>query len=202
LILFDAASAGTQVGPVATREDVVVANGLFTVTVDFGAVFAGSKRWLQLGVRPGSSTGTFVPLAPRQELAPSPNAVWSASAASAVVATSFSGSLSGNVSGTQGATVVGTVGGQTASSVASATQSVGAATSSNTPNALVRRDASGAFSASIVDAATQYNIGGNRVLGINNGATVFLGWGAGSVNVGNSNTLVGNRSLATPARSR
>jgi hypothetical protein len=80
LVLFDAASAGSQVGPTVTREDVVVANGLFTIPVDFGAVFGGSKRWLQVGVRPGSSTGAFVLLAPRQELTPSPNAAFSAAA--------------------------------------------------------------------------------------------------------------------------
>jgi hypothetical protein len=193
LSLFDAPSAGAQAGSTLTRDDVVVANGLFTVTLDFGAVFGGSKRWLQLGVRPGASTGAFVLLAPRQELAPAPNAVWSASAATA---TSFSGGLSGDVSGTQGATVVSSVGGQVAASVASATQSVGAATSSSTINTLVRRNANGGFSASVIDATTQYNIGGDRVLGTSN-ASVYLGSaGAGVANVGLFNTFVGHGSGA------
>jgi hypothetical protein len=77
--LFDAPSGGAQVGPTFLRDDLVVANGLFTVAVDFGAAFGGSKRWLQLGFRPGASTGAFVLLAPRQELTPAPNAVFSAS---------------------------------------------------------------------------------------------------------------------------
>src|SRR5262245_41773661 len=67
--LFDAASGGTQVGGTLTRDDVVVANGLFTVSLDFGSVFAGSQRWLELRVRPGASTGAYTTLAARQELA-------------------------------------------------------------------------------------------------------------------------------------
>lgn len=80
LVLFDAASGGAQVGPTLTRDDVVVTNGLFTVGLDFGPVFAGSKRWLELRVRPGAGTGSYTPLAGRQELTPSPNAVFSSAA--------------------------------------------------------------------------------------------------------------------------
>src|SRR5262245_29107869 len=74
--LFDAAASGSQVGPLVTRDDVVVTNGLFTVSLDFGVVFAGSKRWVAIAVRPGASTGAYTPLTPRQELTPSPNAVF------------------------------------------------------------------------------------------------------------------------------
>jgi hypothetical protein len=74
LALFDAASGGAQIGSTLTRDDVAVTNGLFTVSLDFGAVFAGSKRWLEIRVRPGASTGAYTPLAGRQELTPSPNA--------------------------------------------------------------------------------------------------------------------------------
>jgi hypothetical protein len=77
-ILYDAAVGGAQQGPVVARDDVAVTNGLFTVSLDFGSVFAGSKRWLEIGVRPGASTGAYSTLSPRQELAPAPNAVFSA----------------------------------------------------------------------------------------------------------------------------
>src|SRR6185503_5395210 len=63
LALFDAAAGGAQVGPTLTRDDVAVAEGLFTVSLDFGAVFAGSKRWLEVRVRPGASTGAYTTLA-------------------------------------------------------------------------------------------------------------------------------------------
>lgn len=78
LVLRDAPSGGAQVGPLLTRDDVVVTNGLFTVSLDFGPVFGGSKRWLEVRVRPGASTGAYTPLTPLQEVAPAPNAVFSA----------------------------------------------------------------------------------------------------------------------------
>jgi hypothetical protein len=75
-------------------------------------------------------------------------------ATTATTATNFSGSLVGDVTGTQGATVVSTVGGQTSSAVAAATVLANAATSANTASAIVRRDASGDFSAGTVSATT------------------------------------------------
>ncbi|NOZ95290.1 MAG: hypothetical protein GXP47_11230 [Acidobacteria bacterium] len=74
--LFDTASGGSQVGSTVTRDDVPVSNGLFTVDLDFGAgVFKGDARWLQIAVRPGTSTGSYTTLSPRQRLAPVPYAL-------------------------------------------------------------------------------------------------------------------------------
>ena len=90
--LFTAASLGAQVGPVVTRDDVAVTDGLFTVTLDFGAsAFTGSARWLEIGVRPGASGGGFTTLSPRQELTPSPSSLYSRAAGSATSAASVSG---------------------------------------------------------------------------------------------------------------
>jgi hypothetical protein len=80
LALFDAATGGALAGPLLTREDVSVSSGLFTVALDFGTTFAGNARWLELRVRPGSSTGAFTTLGPRQPLTPSPYAVFSTGA--------------------------------------------------------------------------------------------------------------------------
>src|SRR5688572_9239891 len=54
IVLFDAPVGGSQVGPIVVREDVDVAGGLFTVPLDFGSVFSGNGRWLEIGVRPGA----------------------------------------------------------------------------------------------------------------------------------------------------
>jgi hypothetical protein len=79
--LFSGAAGGSPVGPTVVKEDVGVAGGLFTVTLDFGpGAFAGSARWLEIGVRPGASTGAFTLLTPRQELTPAPNALFGATA--------------------------------------------------------------------------------------------------------------------------
>ncbi len=81
LILYDAPVGGAQVGPILALEDVAVVNGLFTVSLDFGAgVFAGSGRWLEIAVRPGVSVGNHTSLSPRQELTPSPGALFSQTA--------------------------------------------------------------------------------------------------------------------------
>jgi hypothetical protein len=77
-ILYTALAGGSQVGPIVTGEDVSVTNGLFTVRLDFGAsAFTGEARWLEVGTRPGASTGPFSMLSPRQELTASPNALFS-----------------------------------------------------------------------------------------------------------------------------
>jgi hypothetical protein len=73
--LYDAASVGNQLGSII-QEDVAVTDGLFTVALDFGAgAFNGEARWLEVGVRPGSSAGAYTALSPRQSLAPAPYAL-------------------------------------------------------------------------------------------------------------------------------
>jgi preprotein translocase subunit Sec61beta len=75
-VLYDAPAGGLQVGPLLTRDDVPVASGLFTVPLDFGAVFTGAALHLEIAVRPGGSSGGYTTLG-RQELTPSPQAVYS-----------------------------------------------------------------------------------------------------------------------------
>ncbi len=72
--LFDALVGGAQVGPTLLSSDLLVANGLFTVRLDFGDVFTGAGRWLQISVRPGASVGAYTVLTPRQELTATPYA--------------------------------------------------------------------------------------------------------------------------------
>jgi hypothetical protein len=83
--IFDAAVGGGQVGPTIVREDVAVSGGLFTTSLDFGGgVFTGSARWLEIAVRPGASGGAFTPIGGRQELQPTPNALFAAATGSIV----------------------------------------------------------------------------------------------------------------------
>ena len=73
--LYDALSSGTLIGsPITTS--VPVANGLFTVGLDFGSTaFDGNGRWLDIQVDCG---GGLVPLTPRQPLTAAPYARFSA----------------------------------------------------------------------------------------------------------------------------
>src|SRR5438874_3244101 len=63
--LFSASSGG---GPLTTplTNSVPVSNGLFTVTLDFGANFPGADRWLEIAAR--TNGGAFVTLSPRQKI--------------------------------------------------------------------------------------------------------------------------------------
>lgn len=80
--LYDAAAAGTQVGATLTTTSVQVANGIFTVSLDFGdTAFAGSARFLQIDVKSAGGP-TYTALSPRQELKPAPNAVYAAKSGS------------------------------------------------------------------------------------------------------------------------
>jgi hypothetical protein len=74
--LYDAASGGSQVDSTVTQGDVAVTDGLFTTELDFGSgAFTGDARWLEIGVRAGTSTGAYTTLTPRQPLRPAPYAL-------------------------------------------------------------------------------------------------------------------------------
>jgi hypothetical protein len=81
--LCPAASGGVPL-VTFTNAATSITNGLFTVTLDFGAVFAGSSYWLELAVR--TNGGVFTALAPRQQITPTPYAIYSANASSAATA--------------------------------------------------------------------------------------------------------------------
>ncbi len=78
--LFDALTSGTQKGSTVTQDDVTVTDGLLTVQLDFGDVFDGTALFLEIGVRPGSSTGAYTALAPRQALTATPYAIYASKA--------------------------------------------------------------------------------------------------------------------------
>jgi hypothetical protein len=72
--LWDALSAGTQLGSTQAINSVNVANGLFTVVLDFDDFFRGDARWLGTSVQ-CSGDGGFTPLDPRQPLTAAPYAL-------------------------------------------------------------------------------------------------------------------------------
>jgi hypothetical protein len=86
--IYADASSGTVVAGPVDAGDVGVTNGLFTLTLDFGAnVFNGGDRWLEIGVRPGTSTGAYraatSPRARRRRISiPPVRAAWLAAASS------------------------------------------------------------------------------------------------------------------------
>lgn len=83
--LYDAFAGGAQVGPTLCANNVSVTEGLFTVSLDFGAQFAGDQRFLEIDVRADTGLNCanpagFVTLAPRQALTAAPNAIFALNA--------------------------------------------------------------------------------------------------------------------------
>lgn len=84
--LFDAAIGGTQIGTAVCVDNVSVASGLFTTTLDFGQQFATqAARFLEIEVRPDTgqncvNTTGYTLLATRQLLAATPLATHAKSA--------------------------------------------------------------------------------------------------------------------------
>jgi hypothetical protein len=79
--IFDDPCKGTQLGPVLDVNDLDVIDGYFTVVLDFGSgIFTGNPRWLQIGVRPGNSIIKYTALSPRQEITPTPYAIYAENA--------------------------------------------------------------------------------------------------------------------------
>ncbi len=81
--LFDSAGGVGQVGGDVDMPDIDVIDGYFTAELDFGGgIFDGSRRWLEIGVRPGEleDPNAYTTLSPRQEVTPNPYAIYAKNA--------------------------------------------------------------------------------------------------------------------------
>lgn len=79
--VYDANVGGDKVGADVNIADKDVIDGYFTVELDFGSsVFDGNACWLEIGVRPGdlNDPNVYATLSPRQEVTPTPYAVYAA----------------------------------------------------------------------------------------------------------------------------
>ncbi|WP_223786720.1 hypothetical protein [Marinicella meishanensis] len=73
--LYDADSAGNQVGVTLNETGIDVADGVFEVLLDFGdAPFNSAPRWLEIAVREAGG-GVYTTLSPRQRVGASPFAI-------------------------------------------------------------------------------------------------------------------------------
>jgi trimeric autotransporter adhesin len=90
--LYTTNTAGAVVAGPVTNNTVVVTNGLFTVAIDFGsAPWNGETNWLQIGVESNGIT-PFTALSPRQQLTPTPYAIFAESISGLVVQGDTNGS--------------------------------------------------------------------------------------------------------------
>ena len=185
--LFDAQTDGNQIGEATVPQTIQVTNGVFVAQLDFGpGAFNGPNRFLEISVGPAGGQRTM--LAPRQPITSTPYSVKSLSAA---VADGLSVTCVSCVTSSQIASVSGS-----AVSGAIPVASVPAGSGSYIQNTTTQQAASdfnisGSGSANVFNAATQYNIGGNRILSAP-GTSTFVGVGAGGFNNGASNTFIGS----------
>jgi len=101
--LFNTNITGVPIAGPVTNNAVIVTNGLFTVLIDFGpGVFTGATNWLQIGVET-NGVSSFTSLTPRQELTPTPYAIYAENATMLANGTAI-GAGSGNAISTSGAT--------------------------------------------------------------------------------------------------
>jgi hypothetical protein len=185
--LFDLLTGGTQQGTTVTLNSVAVTNGIFTVNLDFGAAaFPSADRFLEISVKPAGSPGGYQQLLPRQQITSTPYAIKSLNAATAdalsvACVNCVTSSQIQNVQGSQitGAIPVGSVPAGSASYIQNTTNQ----------QASANFNISGTGTADTFNAATQYQIGGSRVLSVAGSNNVFAGIGAGvsnSAGAGNS----------------
>jgi len=196
--LFDTAStgAGTQIGSTITNSALTVTGGVFTTQLDFGAsAFPGADRFLEISVRLAGS-GSFTVLSPRQPVIATPYAIRSTSAATAETASTATNAtqLGGVAAGQYVLTSDSRLSDPRSPTAGSANyiQNTTAQQAGSNFNISGNGTAGGTLSANIVNASTQYNIGGNRVFAIGQSNT-FVGIAAGRANTtGTSNSFFGS----------
>jgi DNA-binding beta-propeller fold protein YncE len=177
--LWDAANGSGQVGSTIIDNTVTLANGVFTVQLDFTApnAFDGSPRFLEIAVRKASDPPGFTTLTPRQALTSSPYSIRTLSASSA-----DSLSLLCNPCVSDGQ-IVDISGGKVTGAVANAT------TAGNVTGIVqVANGGTGSATQNFVDLSTnQAGIAGNKsftgAVGVTGGSGVFNGNGSGLTNL-------------------
>lgn len=190
--LFDTATVGTgaQQGSTLAAPNVQVTAGLFTVQLDFGAVvFSGAPPFLEIAVKKASDP-TLTTLGPRQPVAANPYAIHALNADGMSVAC-VSCITSSQIQSVSGSAVTGTI--PVASVPAGSANYIQNGTSQQAAanfNISGNGTAGGTLTGSVVNAATQYNIGGARILSNPGTQNLFAGQ-----NAGQSNTTGGNNAF-------
>jgi hypothetical protein len=186
--VFDTDLSTTPVAPAQTIEDVQVTGGLFKVELsfDFPPFTSIAANWVEVSVRPGSSTGAFTTLTPRQHLTSTPYAMQSAFSTFSTLATNATNAVNAT----------------TAENVTGVVQIANGGTGSSTKNFVDlttnqtiagNKTFSGTLSGQTVNATFEYRLRGQQFINAV-GSNLILGLETGLPNVGIANTYVGYRS--------
>ena len=148
--LYDAIVGGNQINAVAPRPNTTLINGVFSVTLDFGATAFNNPNsiFIEIAVRPNGSPNAYTILGPRQQLTVVPFAVRSATATLADNAT--------NAANAQNA--VNAQNSVNATNATNATTATNATNATNAQNAVNAANATNATTA--LTANNALNLGG------------------------------------------
>jgi hypothetical protein len=196
--LWDAASGGTQQpqpSPVTvTLASVSVSAGIFTVQLDFGvSALPGANRFLEISARPNGG-GSFTLLSPRQQISPTPYAIRTlgAGAADALSSACVGCVQDSQINQLAGSKVNGLI--PTASVPAGSGNYIQNTTSPQaSANFNISGDGTsgGTLTGNIINAASQYNIGGFSFASAPSNNT-FVGFNAGQHTTGEGNAFFGS----------
>jgi hemoglobin-like flavoprotein len=198
-----AVGTGNQIGSVQNRVTATVTNGIFTVQLDFGSLpfSTGADRYLEIGVRQNQGQN-YTTLAPRQPVTSSPFAIRSLSSEMATTAmtattaetatTAINSTNSAQLGGIAANQYVLTTDSRLTDSRNPLSGSVNYIQNTTDQQSSSNFNISGTGSANTLNAS-QFTIGGTRVLGIGIGS-VYVGTYAGQNTFGFafSNSFVGN----------
>jgi Chaperone of endosialidase len=158
---------------VYSQAGVPVSNGVFTVKVNFGSsYFDGSDRYLEIAVKHPADSN-YTTLSPRQKLNSAPYAIQSLKASDA-------------------SNLGGVAAGQFVLTTDPRLSPNNYVLNSSSQQSGVSFNIGGTGSATVLNAATQYNIGGNRVLSVDGTSNFFAGTGTGTANTGSYNSFAGS----------
>lgn len=189
--LFDASSGGNQIGQTLSDIPATVTNGIFAVTLDFGAnSFDGAARYVEVGVRASGSGQSYTILNPRQAVTSTPYAVKSLKSEQATVADN-----SLNLGGIAANQYVITNDTRLSDDRNPLPDSPNYIQNTTTPQATSNFNISGEGKANVFNAATQFNIGGTRVFHLTGAFNTFAGFETGnSLTTGSYNAIFGSQS--------
>lgn len=170
--LYDSLTGGNEVNSFIQTQNFPVVNGQFTISLNFGPVFTGAPRYLEVRVRTAGAT-TFTTLTPRTLIATTPYAVRSLSAetlngvaANQYVLTTDSRMTDARNPLPNSGNYIQNIGGPTPQ--ANANFNISGTGTANV------------FNAQIVSAVSEYYLGNQQFMRYLQGSTITVGYGAGA----------------------
>lgn len=178
---WDATTGGNKFNT-EERANVRVENGNFTVNLNFGNIFPGDDRFLEIMYSPAGA-GTWEIVEPRDAITSVPYAIKSVNATNAA-----------QLGGVSSGQFVQTSDPRLSDARAPVAGSGNYIQNTTTQQPGSNFNISGTGKANVIDASSQFNLNGGHVLSAPGTANIFVGGAGTSAITGDLNTFVGNAS--------